>query len=437
MDREKKIKIGAGIALIVLFVLGAFLIARNSKNPSVAIVAKSVKDLSLKKTNLVPTNDSSSSQGSTAGSTTTSTSTKSGTVGSISFTSASELHSICEAKTQPLEIFACYKEAFQSFMQANANSDGGKKTMYLLDDLQKLGGYAQSECHPLAHKVGNIAFHVYGSVLAAVPQYVPVCASGYYHGLLEEYLATAPNYYEGIKVVCGTTSGSGSSDYFNWFQCTHGLGHGVMEHDADEVPRSLKDCDVLDPANQAREICYAGVFMENITTDEKTGRASKYIKPEDPIYPCDIVETQYKSACYFLSSSQILKINHWNFQDAFNVCDTKAEKAYRWLCYESLGRDVSGSSLRDKTRVNTLCMMGSADMRGECFFGAVRDFINDKGTFDTAVDLCNSVPSDYTAKCYSGVLLDLSLYQKGQQYLNTCATMAEPYKTRCTEAVKY
>src|SRR6185437_15151201 len=112
------------------------------------------------------------------------------------------------------------------------------------------------------------------------------------------------DYYTGIKTVCGTPT---DANYFNWFQCTHGLGHGVMDYRNDEVPLALKDCDTIDPARQAQEICYAGVFMENITTDIKTGRPSKYIKASDPIYPCDFVDAKYKNACYFLSSSQILK----------------------------------------------------------------------------------------------------------------------------------
>jgi len=149
------------------------------------------------------------------------------------------------------------------------------------------------------------------------------------------------------------------------------------------------------------------------------------------------VETKYKSACYFLSSSQILKINGWNFQDGFNVCDTKAEKAYRWLCYESMGRDVSGSSLENKDRVIQLCNMGAPDMRGECYFGAVRDFTNNTGTFEKSIDLCNSIPVDYTQKCYSAIFLDLGLYKTGQNYLAVCATMPEPYKTQCNQQVKY
>lgn len=343
---------------------------------------------------------------------------------------ASAVHAQCEAQPEPSAKFACYEQVFTDYMKAN----GARKTLTLLDELQKMGGYAQSNCHPLTHKVGNIAYHVYGSVMAAVPEFLPVCASGYYHGLLEEYLGTAKDYQTGLVEACGPAEGK---VFFSWFQCVHGEGHGIMQYRDNDVPESLKDCDILDAANNAREICYGGVFMENITTDEKTGHPAKYIKPADPIYPCDFVQTQYKSACYFLSSSQILKINHWNFADGFKVCDTRAEKNYRWLCYESMGRDVSGSSLHSKAKVNELCMLGSADMRDECFFGAVRDFINDKGEFDTATDLCSSIPGQYQAKCYSGIMLDLGLYKKGQDYLNVCEGMPDPYKAECRQQVKY
>jgi hypothetical protein len=208
-----------------------------------------------------------------------------------------------------------------------------------------------------------------------------------------------------------------------------------MQARTDEVLQSLKDCDLLGNDYSASEICYGGVFMENITTEEKTGHKSKYIKPSDPIYPCDIVEEQYKGACYFLSSSMILKLNGWNFEKTFKVCDN-AEQKYRWLCYQSTGRDVSGASLRDKTKVKQLCLLGTSQAAKEdCYFGAVRDFINDKGQFDTAVDLCAFIDSQYQQKCFSAIFLDLGLYHKGDSFLAICATMPEPYRSECKNRV--
>lgn len=342
----------------------------------------------------------------------------------IAVANAQEIHVDCEAKPQPSLIFACYEVNFESFMRAN----GGRKTLELLDELQGLGGYAQTNCHPLSHKVGNIALHVYETVPKAVPEYIPVCHSGYYHGLLEEYLGTAESYETGVAEVCGTTE---TQPYFNWFQCTHGLGHGVMQFRDNEVPQALKDCDLVDPAGQAREICYGGVFMENITTDEKTGHPAKYIKKEDPIYPCNGVEEKYKSACYFLASSQILKLNGWNFPETFKTCQT-AESAYQWLCNQSLGRDVSGSSMRDKSKVKELCGLASNyDAKADCYFGAVRDFINEKGEFDTGLELCKFIESEFYQKCYDAVFLDMGLFKTGKAFEDVCALMPEQFKLQC------
>jgi hypothetical protein len=341
-------------------------------------------------------------------------------------TTAPDIHTDCEAKTIPSDKFDCYALNFESYMKAN----GGKKTLELLDALQNLGGYAKTNCHPLSHKVGNIALHVYGSVPKAVPEYLPVCHSGYYHGLLEEYLATAESYEKGIAEVCGSTK---TQTFFNWFQCTHGLGHGIMQFRDNEVPQALKDCDIVDPAMNAREICYAGVFMENITTDEKTGHPAKYIKKEDPIYPCNAVEDKYRSACYFLASSQVLKLNGWNFPETFKACDT-AEAKYRYLCYQSTGRDVSGSSLRDNQRVKELCNLGStAFARTECYFGAVRDYVNEVGEFESGLGLCAFIETDYQKRCYQALIFDLKQYKSGSQYEAVCAQMPESLKRECLQ----
>src|SRR5581483_10607926 len=164
------------------------------------------------------------------------------------------------------------------------------------------------------------------------------------------YIATEPDLKTAVTTACGIYDPT--KPYFDWFQCDHGLGHGIMQYEQDDVLKSVKDCDMLDTANQAREICYGGVFMENITTDAKTGHPSKYIKADDPIYPCDIVGTQYKSTCYFLSSSMILRLNNWNFPLVFQTCNTKAEKDYLWLRYQSLGRDISGTYQNSIAKVN-------------------------------------------------------------------------------------
>jgi hypothetical protein len=337
-----------------------------------------------------------------------------------------EIHASCEGKTVPSETFDCYAVNFESYMKAN----GGRKTLELLDALKNKGGYANSNCHPLSHKVGNIALHVYGSVPNAVPEYIPVCHSGYYHGLLEEYLGSAPDYETGVREVCGNTE---TQSYFNWFQCMHGLGHGIMQFKDNEVPQSLKDCDLVAPANSGPEICYAGVFMENITTDEKTGHPAKYIRKDDPIYPCNAVEEKYKSACYFLASSQILKINGWNFPETFKACASSEEK-YRHLCFQSLGRDVSGSSFQNKEKVKELCALTNIyEDKANCYFGAVRDFINAKGEFDTAVPMCNIIEVDFRQRCYDAIFLDMSLYKKGQAFADVCATMPDPYKQQCIQ----
>ena len=343
----------------------------------------------------------------------------------VASASAAEVHKECEAKPQSSQISDCYETAFKSDMQKN----GAKSTLILLENLEKLGGYAQSNCHPLSHVVGNIALHVYGSVPAAAPEYLPVCHSGYYHGLLEEYLGTAESYEKGVTEVCGAPE---TSKYFNWFQCTHGLGHGVMQFRDNELPLALKDCDLVDVAHSGREICYAGAFMENITTDEKTGHPAKYIKKEDTMYPCNAVDIQYKSACYFLASSQIFKIKGWDIPKYINDCQ-QAEKDYRWLCYQSMGRDVAGSTLRNVEKVSELCAFAVEAFRSDCYFGAVRDFVNEKGEFDSGITLCNTIAEGFRQRCYDAIFLDLGLIKSGNDALAVCAKMSEPYQAQCRQ----
>jgi hypothetical protein len=126
----------------------------------------------------------------------------------------------------------------------------------------------------------------------------------------------------------------------------------------------------------------------------------------------------------------ILRLNGYDFTKGFKSCDT-AEKDYIFLCYQSMGRDVSGTYQNNIAKVNELCPQGNPKYIGDCYFGAVRDFINKDGQFDTALPMCTATPDAYKPNCYSAMIYDLGLLKKGQDYTNVCNQMPENYKSQC------
>ena len=110
-----------------------------------------------------------------------------------------------------------------------------------------------------------------------------------------------------------------------------------------DLPRSLEICDQLQ-TSWDQTSCTGGVFMENISSSY--GITSKWLKDDDPIYPCQVVADRHKLYCYLMVTSRILPLVDWDFEKAAKMC-RKSEDGWVATCYQSLGRDASGQSRGD------------------------------------------------------------------------------------------
>lgn len=256
----------------------------------------------------------------------------------------------------------------------------------------------RSLCHPLVHVIGREATKKYPHVAEAYVKGDHFCWSGYYHGVMEGILReTTPQDLPGvINSICESIPGKETYS-FDYYNCVHGLGHGVMYITQSELFEALELCDHLD-GQWERESCYGGVFMENVITDFEN-HFTKYLKPAEPLYPCTAVKEQYKRPCYLMQTSYVLKVNGYNFADAFEQC-SGVEEPHRTTCYQSIGRDASGSTVSDMQRTKAYCMLGKdADQQTNCVIGAVKDFISYFHSTVQAKQLCNAFAEETRDVC--------------------------------------
>ena len=58
--------------------------------------------------------------------------------------------------------------------------------------------------------------------------------------------------------------------------------------------------------------------MQNImfaqTPDQEVNYQPKYLKNDDPMYPCTAVEGKYKEQCYLMQTSQALSVESYDFK---------------------------------------------------------------------------------------------------------------------------
>jgi hypothetical protein len=275
------------------------------------------------------------------------------------------------------------------------------------DDLKtryKSTASVQGECHQITHAIGRAAAKRSGGVGEAFSEGDAVCWSGYYHGVMEGILDEV-----GIEAlpaelngVCSTIEGKEEFS-FSYYNCVHGLGHGIMQLYENDVPESLAVCSTLD-GDWEQSSCAGGVFMENIMIEDRGG-VSEYLKADDPVYPCNAVAETHKPDCYMMQTSHMLTALDNDFSKVFAICDG-VEIAHRGTCYQSAGRDASGRSISDVEQTKATCMLGRDTFAQEnCVVGAVKDFVSYFNSDAKGYEFCASLRPDLAQVC-RGVVVD-------------------------------
>ncbi|MBL7055537.1 hypothetical protein ISS07_01350 [Candidatus Woesearchaeota archaeon] len=262
----------------------------------------------------------------------------------------------------------------------------------------KINQFVKSTCHDIVHFIGRASMKKYGDLDEAFSKGDSFCWSGYYHGIMEILLSEKENFNASrdINNICTDIEGKHSYS-FNYFNCVHGLGHGLMFLNDNELFDSLGGCDFLSGWWE-RESCYGGVFIENVNTNLRYHQ-TKYLREDNLIYPCDVVDSRYKQGCYIMQTSYVLNKNNYDFEEGFEICE-KVEKPFDDVCYQSLGRDASGSTISDIKKTKGICMIGKDfEQQSNCVVGAVKDFVAYYDSDKEARSFCGSLNSELKELC--------------------------------------
>ena len=297
----------------------------------------------------------------------------------------STFHYTC--KTGEADGILCLESTYQALTRAKGVQAAFKqlKLAYQQDP------QVRSDCHVLAHVIGRTEADKVSDVDTAFAQGDNYCWSGYYHGVMESIVKRigANNLAAQIPVICANVKQKKPYS-FDHYNCVHGLGHGVMDVTNSQLFDSLKTCDRLTD-DWERQSCYGGVFMENEMDEINLDHKTVFFKADDPMYPCTAVDEQYKNQCYLMQTSHALRVANENYAQVFGECGA-LETAYRNVCYQSLGRDVSGNTTSSVELTKQDCMLGqNREAQSNCIVGAVKDFISYYHSDQQAGALCISL----------------------------------------------
>ena len=147
--------------------------------------------------------------------------------------------------------------------------------------------------------------------------------------------------------------------------------------------------------------------MQNImfaqTPDQEVGYQPKYLKNDDPMYPCTAVEDKYQEQCYLMQTSHALQLKNYDFKVVFGLCDTTPQPN-DIICYQSLGRDASGQSISNVEQTRDKCLLGrDFEAQSNCIIGAAKDFVSYFHSDVQAKQLCDSLEPSLATVCHSTV----------------------------------
>ena len=294
--------------------------------------------------------------------------------------------------------FQCHKRHFAEI----ARVIGPVAAMTDLKKLYSTNTYVVSQCHQLVHAIGNTAADMYGDIGEAFRYGDSFCWSGYYHGVVEQALKQFNPDTAAAKTDGFCAKIPGKAQYsFDYFNCVHGLGHGFMAITKNEVFQALSLCDNLS-GQWEKESCYGGVFMENVMVDNRS-HFTKYLKPDDLLYPCDAVDEHFKGQCYLMQTSYALTKNGRSFANLFDLC-ARADQNYRNTCAQSIGRDASGQSVSNAAQTHDWCALGhDDDQKMNCIIGAAKDFVSYFHSDKPAYEFCRTEEGSLRSICENTV----------------------------------
>ncbi|MDQ3857706.1 MAG: hypothetical protein M3327_04545 [Actinomycetota bacterium] len=290
----------------------------------------------------------------------------------------------------------CYEQAFGNL----AYEKGPREAIAEFDRAMQTNKAVEADCHRIVHTIGSAALaRFHGNVAKAFALGSASCWSGYYHGILERAftgVSGIDELGEAARRICDDPGIRRTT--FLAYQCVHGLGHGLMIRSGYDLPFSLSICDRL-ATEWDQTSCTGGVFMENISSTY--GVKSKWLRDDDPVYPCQVVKERHKLYCYLMVTSRVSELNGYDWRRTAEVC-RRVERDWVATCFESYGRDASGSTRQSPRDVVRLCRF-AGEHAVSCVYGAVRDMTSNYANGRRASELCRLVGRSLRPHCYYGI----------------------------------
>jgi hypothetical protein len=366
----------------------------------------------------------------------------------------------------------CVERALDGVLERS----GVARAMAVLDAAVARDPGLTPEAHGIAHGLGIAAYRSPETVAATFASCPNTQIAGCMHGVIQGYFLDVARRTGQVSAAdLGALCEPHRASPPLYFECTHGMGHGLMAAYAHRLPDVLARCDQLaDPT--ARDSCWGGAFMENIVgalhpghtaeahsavsghgaaADHSTmdhsahgGSAADHaamghaapaapwrpLDRRDLLYPCTAVDAKYHQACYTIQTAAILAMNGGRVGHTARAC-SRAPREMVPVCHASLGRDLTAYARRDPRRTARLCARAGAAAT-DCLRGAAYALYDVAARPADALALCRAVGREaQKTACYEAVARRVKISTPEPRTLAEVCALAEPgYVAACRAA---
>lgn len=327
----------------------------------------------------------------------------------------------------------CYKDAAQVFY----DQFGLASTVQTLKTNE---AYPEvyARCHEVTHYLSRLEYNKLKNIAKVYAQCDSTCHGGCFHGTMEAYLKEKQQADQRLlsdfPKVCGQGKDYPRELEFN--ECLHGMGHAAMFVTEMELKDSLKLCDTI--LNKAqRERCYTGVFMENSSSSTSFDHKAKYIKADDPFYPCNSLDEKYLPMCWQYQSSYFAIIQKQDWVKVASMC-LQVPKAYQDRCVRTIGTNQVGFTPSVQVMKKDCDLMPSTHFQNVCVEGVISSMsYRFVGDYKRMIEFCSLVKSQNKESCFKQMGISFKDWTTDKNSAKSnCGKIADAQgRSWCLEAV--
>jgi hypothetical protein len=161
--------------------------------------------------------------------------------------------------------------------------------------------------------------------------------------------------------------------------------------------------------------------MENTTSSTNPDHPGKFLKEEDPLYPCSILADKYLGSCYTLQGHYFVEKSQYDFDKATALC-LSVPANYQSTCFNAIGQTIVGYTT-DAQKLATLCdKLPTEDrFKESCNYSIIRSsFERYDKPFDQTLEICNLRAADKQSACKKSIISSWQATDPADYNTNKC-----------------